>query len=76
MNLPSFGLNNPQREFLPSQGMVITEIFWEHELFLGEDEFPVFSPVVKALGTRFTTLTTWAAFPAPGAEPNISFVNP
>jgi hypothetical protein len=76
MNLPSFGLSDPQREFLPSQGMVLTEIFWEHELFLGDDEFPVFSPVVKALGTRFTTLTTWAAFPAPGAEPNISFVNP
>jgi hypothetical protein len=69
VNLPNFDLTSDQREFLPTQGLVLVEIFWQHELFLA---FPAFSPLLDALGER-TTISAWAAFPAPGAEPNIQF---
>lgn len=72
MNLPGFDLNNEQREFLPTQGMVLVEMYWRHDLFLA---FPLFSPIYDMLGER-TTISAWAAFPAPGAEPNISFIAP
>lgn len=56
--------------YLPNQGLVLVEIFWQHELLL---DLPVFSPVFNALGGRNTTLSVWAAFPAPSVEPNISY---
>lgn len=70
MNMPRFGLSNPQRAQLPNQGLVLVEIFWEHALLL---TFPLFSPVYEAIGSDTTTLSVWAAFPAPAVEPNIVF---
>jgi hypothetical protein len=66
----SFSLNAEQRKFLPEkQGLVLVEMFWKHDLLLA---FPVFSPVYNVLGEN-ATLSVWAAFPAPGAEPFIKF---
>ncbi|RMG86665.1 MAG: hypothetical protein D6712_07055, partial [Chloroflexi bacterium] len=74
VNLPNFPLNNQQeRSYLPpSYGLVIVEIFWQHDLLL---QFPFFSPVLNVLGAQ-PTISVWAAFPAPGAEPNLSFQIP
>jgi hypothetical protein len=57
-----------QRARLPSQGMVMVELFWEHELLLKN---PVFNPVWTILGDQ-TTLSVWAAFPLPTTEPRIT----
>jgi hypothetical protein len=69
MNLPNFGMNATQRATLPSQGMVLVEIFWEHTLLL---QNPVFNPVFRVLGDN-TTIYVWAAFPVPAAEPRLRF---
>jgi hypothetical protein len=69
INLPNFSLTAPQRQTLPSQGMVLVEIFWQHNLLL---QNPVFNPVFNALGTN-TMISVWAAFPVPAAEPRIRF---
>jgi hypothetical protein len=54
---------------LPSQGMVMVEMFWQHELLLKN---PVFNPVWTILGDN-TTVSVWAAFPLPATEPRIKF---
>ncbi len=59
--------------YLPNQGLILVEIYWEHDLFL---DLPVFSPVLEALGDDQTTLHVWSAFPVPAAEPNIQFHPP
>jgi hypothetical protein len=72
MNLPSFSLtttNNQQRGRLPSQGMVLVEMFWRHELLLKN---PVFNPVFTILGPN-TVISVWAAFPVPAIEPRIRY---
>lgn len=56
--------------YLPSQGVVLVEIYWQHRLLLN---LPVFSPVMQALGDDRTTLYVWSIFPVPTAEPNITF---
>lgn len=61
------------KEFLANQGLVLVEIYWQHELLL---DFPVFSPVYGALGGDQTTIYVWSAFPAPGATPDINFDRP
>jgi hypothetical protein len=58
-----------QRDRIPSQGVVLVEMFWEHELLLKN---PVFNPVFTILGDR-TTVTVWAAFPLPTVEPRIRY---
>jgi hypothetical protein len=68
MNLPQFGPNDEQRALLPHQGLVLVEMFWEHEMLL---KFPVFNPVVGAFaGDTTPTISVWAAFPMPSVEPN------
>jgi hypothetical protein len=68
MNLPGFSLTNPQqRQRLPNQGMVLVEMFWQHELLL---QNPVFNPVFNMLGAR-TIISVWAAFPVPAIEPRL-----
>jgi len=69
MNLPGFGLLNNQRQRVPSQGLVLVEMFWKHELLLKN---PVFNPVWTILGDS-TTISVWAAFPLPTTEPRIKF---
>lgn len=69
MNGFGFELNPEQRSLLPSQGMVMVELFWQHELLLKN---PVFNPVFTMLGDR-TTIYVWSAFPIPAVEPHIQF---
>lgn len=58
-----------QRANLPNQGVVLVEIFWQHELVL---KIPFFSPIFDILGDR-TIISVWAAFPVPSIEPNIRY---
>ncbi|MBE0705090.1 MAG: pilus assembly protein, partial [Afipia sp.] len=45
INLPNYELTDEQRRSqLPFQGIVLVEIFWEHEMLLN---FPAFNPVVN-----------------------------
>jgi hypothetical protein len=73
-NVPNYvGLDpakaQEQRQFLASQGVVLVEMFWKHELLLKN---PVFNPVFIAMGNN-TTLSVWAMFPVPAVEPRITF---
>jgi hypothetical protein len=72
VNLPRYGLVNPdERQRLPSQGLVLVEMFWNHELLLKN---PVFNPFFIAIGgEENTTISVWAAFPVPAAEPRIQY---
>ena len=58
------------RRLIPSQGVVLVELFWQHELLL---RFPLLAPVFTALGSERTTISVWAAFPLPSVEPYIEF---
>ncbi len=61
------------RSAIPSQGLVLVEVFWRHETlsqFIGLA--PVISPVFSILGED-TTIAVWAAFPLPSVEPRIKF---
>ncbi|MCB9456187.1 MAG: pilus assembly protein [Anaerolineaceae bacterium] len=69
MNGIGFSLNDPQRDMLPNQGMVLVELFWQHELLLKN---PVFNPVFTILGDS-TIIYVWSAFPVPAVEPHIQF---
>jgi hypothetical protein len=73
INLQQFNLTTDQRAYLPSQGVVLVEMWWEHESlsqFVGLA--PVISPVFAILGTD-TVVEVWAAFPLPQVEPRIDF---
>jgi hypothetical protein len=67
MNLPNFSLLSPERKNLPNQGVILVEMFWQHELLLKN---PVFNPVWTILGNN-TTISVWAAFPLSTTEPRI-----
>ncbi len=70
VNLPNFALsNNDQRSVLPTQGLILVEMYWQHELLL---KIPVFNPVYSLLGDR-TAIYVWAAFPLPSVEQPIIF---
>ncbi|MBE2267141.1 MAG: pilus assembly protein [Anaerolinea sp.] len=58
------------RRMIPGQGIILVEIFWQHRLLLN---LPVLAPVYTALGSDRTTISVWAAFPLPAAEPFILF---
>jgi hypothetical protein len=68
-NLSNMGLNNSTRAYMPSYGVTLVEIYWQHKLLL---QFPAFSPFFRMLGNQ-TTLHVWAAFPTPSIEPRIRF---
>jgi hypothetical protein len=73
INLNSYGLDLDQRRYVPSQGIVLVEMWWKHETlsqFIGLA--PVISPVFAILGTD-TVVSVWAAFPLPQVEPRIEF---
>ncbi|MBZ0300120.1 MAG: pilus assembly protein [Anaerolineae bacterium] len=73
INLQQFNLDTAQRRYVPSQGIVLVEMWWKHETlsqFVGLS--PVISPVFAILGTD-TVIETWAAFPLPQVEPRIEF---
>ncbi|MEO8395819.1 MAG: TadE/TadG family type IV pilus assembly protein, partial [Chloroflexota bacterium] len=63
MNLSNYDLNtNVRKDYLPSQGLVLVEIYWEHEMLL---KIPVLSPVFTAVGNAQgkMVINVWAAFP-------------
>jgi hypothetical protein len=58
------------RQFYTEQGVVLVEIFWEHELLL---DIPGFNPVLNFFNGRETTINVWTAFPAPDVAPELEF---
>lgn len=89
MNLPNFIERNTQAElqWLPSQAVVLVEVFWQHELLL----FPATTTTAgrRTRGAAFSSIygifsadprneiiRTWAFFPVPSARPNIQFQPP
>lgn len=56
--------------FLTDQGVILVEIYWQHNLLL---DIPGFSPVLNVLGGDTTIIYVWSAFPIPTAEPNINY---
>jgi hypothetical protein len=71
-NLNNFGLTTSTRQFMPSHGVTLAEVYWQHKLLL---QFPAFSPLFRALGNQ-TVIHVWAAFPTPSIEPRIRFEVP
>jgi hypothetical protein len=85
VNLPRFipegSLDEEARkQYFPSLGLAIVEIYWEHTLLL--ESFPLlssrWSPVYQAMGgddplSTADVVFAWAAFPAPAAEPRLAF---
>ena len=58
-------------QYLPSQGMVLVEMTWGHDLLL---DFPFFATLLQMFGdTQNVQISVWAAFPVPSVEPNIIF---
>ncbi len=80
VNLANFNLNlattQEAREFLPSQGIVLVEMFWMHSLLLRN---PVFNPVFTILNDPNVAqgaaeISVWAAFPLPSTEPQLKWL--
>ena len=60
-----------ERRFLPSAGVALVEMHWEHEMLL---KIPVLSPVFEAFDRDGQPdLSLWAMFPLPSVEPYIEF---
>jgi hypothetical protein len=82
MNVSNFNLinNSPesknQRSVIPSEGLILVEMFWQHTLLLRN---PVFNPVFNILNDPSnpngsgTIISVWAAFPLPSVEPRIKY---
>jgi len=77
MNVSNFSLTNQQqRSKIPSQGLILVEMFWQHTLLLRN---PVFNPVFNILNDpnnptgNGTIISVWAAFPLPQVEPRIKY---
>lgn len=82
MNLPQYDLLTgsstevlQKTGCLPSQGLVLVELHWEHEMLL---KIPVLSPVFTVVGNADgkMVINVWAAFPLSAAEPHILFPSP
>ena len=77
MNVSNFSLaSQAQRSNIPSQGLMLVEMFWQHTLLLRN---PVFNPVFNILNDpnnptgNGTIISVWAAFPLPSVEPRIKY---
>lgn len=74
MNLTNFVPTSAlgERLALPSQGVILTEMYWEHEMLL---KIPVLSPVFTVVGNEEgkMVINVWAAFPLSSVEPHIFF---
>lgn len=57
-----------QREYLANNGVILVEMYWQHQLLL---DIPVFSPIYNALDDDQTTVHVWSAFPAPSVVPEL-----
>ncbi len=66
LNLPSIGLSAEDRVNLPpSQGVVLVEVFWQHDLLL---DLPAFAPVFNTISGGGSNINVWAIFPVPSVE--------
>ncbi len=77
INVSNYSMQNQsQRSKLPSEGLILVEMFWQHTLLLRN---PVFNPVFNILNDPSnpngggTIISVWAAFPLPTTEPRIKF---
>jgi hypothetical protein len=73
INLQGFEMDEGERKYVPSQGIILVEMHWHHESltqFIGLA--PVLSPVLAIMGEE-TTISVWAAFPLPTVEPRFEF---
>lgn len=77
MNVANFSiLNQSQRSKVPSEGLILVEMFWQHSLLLRN---PVFNPVFNILNDPNNpngggaVISVWAAFPLPTTEPRIKY---
>jgi len=77
INVANYGMQNQsQRSALPSEGIILVEMFWQHSLLLRN---PVFNPVFNILNDPSnpngggTVISVWAAFPLPTTEPRIKY---
>lgn len=74
INLQGFDLQaDGRRSFVPSQGLILVEMFWEHETlsqYVGLS--PALSPIFAILGED-VIVSVWSAFPLPTVEPRIRF---
>jgi len=62
-----------ERRLLPSQGVALVEMYWEHEMLL---KIPVLSPVFEAFSRDGRPdLYLWAMFPLPSVEPYIELID-
>lgn len=69
VNLPDFNLtDNVQRRLLPSQGLVLVEMYWQHRMLLN---LPVFTYLLQLGGDP--VIYVWSAFPLPSVEPYVAF---
>lgn len=62
-----------RRQYLPSQGMVLVEMVWNHSLLINFPFFPIIEQMFGDDDTQRISISVWAAFPAPTVEPNIVF---
>lgn len=60
----TFGITGTQRQYIPNSGMVLVEVFWQHNTLL---DLPVFSFIGDNI-----LVQVWAAFPVPAVEPTIN----
>lgn len=67
-----FQLTGETREFLNSQGVVLVEVFWTHQLLI---QLPLLSPFFAIFGNDdgTTEIYVWSAFPVPTAVPDLEF---
>ena len=77
MNVTNFSLSGQaQRSGIPSQGLILVEMFWQHSLLLRN---PVFNPVFNILNDPNNpngggaVISVWAAFPLPTIDPRIKY---
>ncbi|HLU11522.1 MAG TPA: TadE family protein [Oceanobacillus sp.] len=72
LNLSSYADTPERRRMLEGTGLVLTEIYWRHEMLL---KLPVFNPVYGMFSPdgEPPTIYVWAAFPLPSVAPNIVF---
>jgi len=73
-NMIEYNKWQERAKFLPSQGAVLVELFWRHDVLL---DFPLMRPVIRLMegagGPYNIVISVWAVFPLPSAEPNLNF---
>jgi hypothetical protein len=80
VNLPNYELGVgadglPEQRYMPSEGLILVEMYWDHEMLL---KIPLLSPVYTVVGNSEgrMVLNVWAAFPLPTVQPFIIFPCP